>query len=48
MSRKPFKYFVDIRKIIKVIPHISTEQFIRLYLYRFYALCWRKSQKMCV
>ena len=42
MTHKPFQYSVDIRKIIKVIPHISTEQFIRLYWYRFYGLCWRK------
>jgi hypothetical protein len=24
MTHKPFQYFVDIRKIIYVIPHIST------------------------
>ena len=38
MTRKPFQYSVYIRKIIKVIPHISTEQFIRLHSYRFYGL----------
>ena len=50
MTHKPFQYFVDIRKIIfiYVILHVSTEQFIRLYSYRFYCLCWRKSKKICV
>ena len=26
MTHKPFQYFVDIRKIIQVILHVSTEQ----------------------
>ena len=31
-----------------MIPHITTEQFIRSYSYRFYDLCWRWIKKICV
>jgi hypothetical protein len=47
MTHKPFQYFVDIRKIIfiYVILHVSTEQFILLYSYRFIVYVEEKVRK---
>ena len=45
MTHKPFQYSVDIRKITKLIPRISTEQFIRLYHIGFMVYAGEKVKK---
>jgi hypothetical protein len=49
MTHKLFKYFVDIRKSIKIISHIYLKDNLSVYIYvSLMVLCWRKGEQICV